>query len=219
MTKLIETDRGSEIQKVVQFPSSQRRHYAEAPQLFCSDSSASDSRVISFSPRSAAKRDKAKYRDGGIPRSRQPLTVDSAKSKASATKRVPPSLSMIEPAVTIPGNIVRTVRTCQAFAKRETTISPGYAAIGAMIDPPEIIGPRLEALRKAIGFETQQEFAKAIGVGKNTYNPWEKGTRPLTFDGACKIKKKYKIPLDYLFHGDYADEIPHKILKKLQDAA
>lgn len=89
----------------------------------------------------------------------------------------------------------------------------------AMIDPPEIIGPRLEALRIACGYRSQTKFAAKIGVGKSTYNPWENGTRPLTFEGACLIRKHFRIPVDYLFFGDFADEIPARILKRLQEAA
>ena len=88
-----------------------------------------------------------------------------------------------------------------------------------MIDDPKIIGPRLRALRLALGIETQVEFAQSIGVEKNTYNPWEKGSRPLTFDGACKIRKKYHIPLDYLFYGESVDELPMKVIKNIRQAA
>lgn len=88
-----------------------------------------------------------------------------------------------------------------------------------MIDTPEIIGPRLKALRIAVGCRTQIEFAKEIGVEKNTYNPWEKGTRQLTFEGALLIRKRYRIPLDYLFFGEAADELPAKVHKSLQRAA
>lgn len=88
-----------------------------------------------------------------------------------------------------------------------------------MIDPPEIIGPRLKALRLAVDCRTQQDFAHEIGVEKNTYNPWEKGTRELTFEGALLIRKRYKVPLDYLFFGEAREEIPGRILKKLDTAA
>ena len=88
-----------------------------------------------------------------------------------------------------------------------------------MIDPPSIIGPRLKALRTAVGCKTQVAFAKEIGVEKNTYNPWEKGERPLTFEGALLIRKRYRVPLDYLFFGEAVDEIPAGILNKIQQAA
>ncbi len=88
-----------------------------------------------------------------------------------------------------------------------------------MIDPPTVLGPRLKALRLALGVPTQVEFAKAIGVEKHTYNPWEKGSRPLTFEGACLIRRKYHIPLDYLFFGEAVDELPAKVVNYLKRAA
>jgi transcriptional regulator with XRE-family HTH domain len=88
-----------------------------------------------------------------------------------------------------------------------------------MIDPPKIIGARLRALRKAVDCKTQVAFAKSIGVEKNTYNPWEKGERPLTFEGALLIRKRYRIPLDYLFFGEGEQELPAGIWRKLQDVA
>ena len=88
-----------------------------------------------------------------------------------------------------------------------------------MIDDPKIIGRRLKSLREALGFRTQVDFAKKIGVEKNTYNPWEKGTRPLTFEAACVIRQKWKVPTDYLFWGDMEDQLPAGLLKKLDRAA
>jgi transcriptional regulator with XRE-family HTH domain len=88
-----------------------------------------------------------------------------------------------------------------------------------MIDPPDVIGPRLKALRLACGHRWQKDFAKEIGVEKNTYNPWETGKRELTFEGALLIRKRFKVPLDYLFFGEMIEEIPGRILKRLQDAA
>lgn len=88
-----------------------------------------------------------------------------------------------------------------------------------LTDPPEIIGPRLKALRMALGFKTQLSFAKSLSIEKNTYNPFEKGTRPLTFEVACKIRKKHKVPVDYLFWGEDEDRMPAWILKNLDQAA
>ena len=127
---------------------------------------------------------------------------------------------MIESQVcAMPATIVRAVRTSQAFASRETTISPKNAQISGMIDRPDTIGPRLKALRIALGYKKQTDFAKAIGVEKNTYNPWEKGSRELTFEGACLIRARFKIPLDYLFFGENAEEMPAKVYKILVEAA
>lgn len=88
-----------------------------------------------------------------------------------------------------------------------------------MIDPPEVLGPRLKALRLALGVKSQTDFAKAIGVEKNTYNPWENGSRPLTFEGALLIRKRYRIPLDFLFFGEARDELPVKVARNLDEAA
>lgn len=88
-----------------------------------------------------------------------------------------------------------------------------------MIDPPEVIGPRLKALRLAVGCKTQIAFAKELGMDKSTYNPWENGERPLTFIGALLIRKRYRIPLDYLFFGEARDELPAKVARNLDAAA
>jgi transcriptional regulator with XRE-family HTH domain len=87
-----------------------------------------------------------------------------------------------------------------------------------MIDPPKVVGKRLRSLRLALGFRTQVAFAKEIGVEKNTYNPWEKGSRSLTFEGALLIRKRFGIPLDYLFFGD-ADGLSVGISRKILEAA
>jgi DNA-binding XRE family transcriptional regulator len=165
--------------------------------------SAKASSVTSLRPRSSAKRTNEAQWGAGIPpdRVRQLLTVESLTASAAATWPVPPSASMIDPGV-MPANIVRTLRTCQEFATRETTILDSCGPIGSMTDDPKIIGQRLKALRLALDFHSQVAFAAEIGVEKNTYNPWEKGTRPLTFVGACLIRNRFRIPLDYLFYGD-----------------
>jgi len=84
-----------------------------------------------------------------------------------------------------------------------------------MTDAPEVIGSRLKNLREALGIKTQVKFAEEIGIEKNTYNPFEKGARTLTFEAACKIRQKFKIPIDWLFWGE-DDEIPYHIKVKLE---
>jgi len=89
-----------------------------------------------------------------------------------------------------------------------------------MVDPPKKIAERLKAVRLALEVKTQVAFAAEIGVEKNTYNPWEKGTRSLTFEGACLIRRRYGVPLDYLFYGEPAG-LPvwlHRRLAELQAA-
>lgn len=84
-----------------------------------------------------------------------------------------------------------------------------------MIDSPKVIGKRLKNLREALGIKTQVAFAGELGIEKNTYNPFEKGTRELTFETACLIRAKFKIPIDWLFWGE-DDELPYHIKVKLE---
>lgn len=84
-----------------------------------------------------------------------------------------------------------------------------------MIDDPKIVSKRLKNLRLALGFTTQVAFADHLGIEKNTYNPFEKGSRELTFETACLIRKKFKIPIDWLFWGDDED-LPYHIKVKLE---
>lgn len=170
-------------------------------------SSARASSVISGTDRSAASRAKGNHRADGmpplpLPLARQPLTVDGSNDSASATALVPPSASMTKSGVIMPPNIVCTVQTCQEFATRKTTFSGNYAAIGSMMDPPHIVSARLKALRIELGYKSQSAFAAKLGIDKSTYNPYEKGTRPLTFETACLIRREFGISIDWLFFGD-----------------
>ena len=87
-----------------------------------------------------------------------------------------------------------------------------------MIDPPKVIGKRLKSLRLALGYKTQVAFAASLGIEKNTYNPWEKGSRQLTFEGALLIRQIHKVPLDYLFFGA-SDGLSVGISRKILEAA
>lgn len=109
---------------------------------------------------------------------------------------------MTESGVTMDATIVCTMQTCQEFATRKATFGPEYGAISTMMDPPEIVGNRLKALRKELGFKTQVEFAQKLGIDKSTYNPFETGARPLTFETACLIRREFGISIDWLFFGD-----------------
>lgn len=71
-----------------------------------------------------------------------------------------------------------------------------------MMDTPEIISARLKALRKELGIATQSGFAARLGIDKSTYNLYETGKRPLTFETACLIRREFGISIDWLFFGD-----------------
>lgn len=111
---------------------------------------------------------------------------------------------MIEPQLNVGlimgPNIVRTARTCQVFANGETTIRTIHGEIPPMDTDIDIAG-RLIAVRNRFKLN-QAQFAAAIGLAKNVYNPFEKGSRPLTLDAARRIRRRFGISIDWLYFGD-----------------
>jgi hypothetical protein len=167
------------------------------------------SKVISASPRSEAKRDKASQCVGGMPRTRQTLTVEGASDSAEDTALVPPSASMTESVVIMDQTVVCETQTSQEFAFRKTTFVTGCDAIRPMPDSREVIFGRLEALRLELhaidpkaGFDAEGRFASAAGIDKTTYSLMKKYDRDLPFNAACRIKEIWGISLDWLYYGD-----------------
>ena len=129
--------------------------------------------------------------------------------------------SQVQDASHMNPTIVRSVRTRQGFATSETTIFQNYGAMEPAMDRNDIIAARLIALRKELGERegivggySQTEFADKIDLTKSTYNPFETGKRPLTFETACKIRRRFGIPVDYLFFGDMP-QIDSEVLFKI----
>ena len=90
-----------------------------------------------------------------------------------------------------------------------------------MQDPNDIIAARLKALRKELGERegipggySQTEFADKLDLTKSTYNPFETGKRALTFETACLIRRRFGIPIDWLFFGEMP-KIESEVLFKL----
>jgi transcriptional regulator with XRE-family HTH domain len=81
------------------------------------------------------------------------------------------------------------------------------------------IGRRLEAIRKALGFDSQEEFALEIGLDKSTYSSLKTGTRRLSLDTALLLRNQYRIPLDYLYFGDALEALPSNLADALKRAA
>jgi transcriptional regulator with XRE-family HTH domain len=152
----------------------------------------------------------------------QPLTVESASSSRKATSPVPPKSSMISSGVdAMPSSIVRTVRTCQGYATGETTFSQKHGAIAPVMDSNTVIAGRLKAIRKELGMRegmpggySQTQFADKLGLTKSTYNPFETGNRTLTFETACLIRRRFGVPIDWLFFGEMP-KIDNEVLFKL----
>jgi transcriptional regulator with XRE-family HTH domain len=87
-----------------------------------------------------------------------------------------------------------------------------------MVDTVKHISRRLIDTRKALGFSSQAEFCKEIGVEKNVYNPFEKGKRRITVDVALKIRKRFNIPLDWIYAGDPA-ALPVHVYRQIGSVA
>ncbi len=71
-----------------------------------------------------------------------------------------------------------------------------------MTDKPEVIAGRLEALRRELKFETDQDFAEAIGLSKGQYSLIKNGKRNLSFATACVIRNRWGFSIDWLYFGD-----------------
>lgn len=185
---------------IVHLPRRHARASSEAISSLRAASPASTSSVTSGTSRSAAKATTPAQCGAGMPRVRQPLTVDSDCASAPATVPVPPRAKMTESQLSMPRIIVRSLRTCQPFATCEATNSR-ISGIIRSVDTDLEISNRLASLREKLGLD-QVAFARALGIEKNTYNAYERGKRPLTIETAKKIRKRYGISVDWLLFGD-----------------
>lgn len=83
------------------------------------------------------------------------------------------------------------------------------------------IANRLLRTRLALGFDEQVDFCKEIGVKKNVYNPFEKGSRRISLNVAVKIRDRFVdkgITLDWIYCGD-ATRISSKLYRDIVNAA
>lgn len=173
-------------------------------------------------PLAPASRTMSGHRRAGIPRARQELIVEAGKPSSAETEPVPPKSSIAESAVRdMDAMIVRNSRTCQAFAYCETTLGQKNVPIELMGERYEDIGRRLIRTREALDFTGhggQSAFCKAIGVSKTKYNPFETGKRPITLAVAIKIRKRFAVPLDWIYCADPSG-LPQHVYQKLNRTA
>lgn len=166
----------------------------------------------------------SQLRDGMCPRFFQDDTTDGLIPNLSATELVPPSGSMMSATVhkrAMKPTIVRSRRTRQQLATLEpelATLEPRrrrkYAEMAdEMSDGLKNLARRLVQTREALEL-TQVELCRQIGVPKNIYNPFEKGRRRITIDIAIKIRRRFKIGLNWIYCGDLTD-LPHDLSLKL----
>lgn len=66
----------------------------------------------------------------------------------------------------------------------------------------EDMAARLALLRETMGFESQAAFAERTGVGVTDWNHYEKARRDLSLTSANRIRARWRVTLDWLYHGD-----------------
>lgn len=138
----------------------------------------------------------------GMPRLRQPLTVESDCPSAAATTPVPPRYSMMASELSITPHLVRAARTSQELARCETTFSSGYVAIAGMEpDSDQAVGRRIIALRNRANLQ-QQQLASQLNITKSTLSAYESGDRPLTMESARRLRRRFGVTVDWLMFGD-----------------
>jgi DNA-binding XRE family transcriptional regulator len=168
-------------------------------------SAANSAKVFKLIPRfpsEAARAATPTQCGAGMPRERQPLTVDMDCSSAPATAAVPPKSEMIVSQDVMAATIVRALRTRQGFATCETTFFCGRGQIDPMeMDSDEAVGRRIVALREKAGLQ-QQELAAQIHITKSTLSAYESGSRPLTMESARRLRRRFGVPIDWILFGD-----------------
>lgn len=80
---------------------------------------------------------------------------------------------------------------------------------------PEVIAPRLKALRLASGFEQATDWCEHIGVLPNVWNPFERGSRRISLDVAIKVCEKTGASLDWIYRG-LEHMLPLDLAKRLE---
>jgi transcriptional regulator with XRE-family HTH domain len=179
--------------------------HGRASSSFRSAKVAKTFKLIPRLPRSAAKATTEAQCGAGMPRFFQPLTVPGVKSKASATSPSDPGVSpqsvlMTDSQLSMESPIVRTLRTRQGFATRETTFRGLHGEISTM-DSDDDIARRLIAVREHFTL-SQVDFAGKLHIAKNTLNGFEKAKRPLTIETAKRIRDRFGVSTDWLLYGD-----------------
>lgn len=114
--------------------------------------------------------------------------------------------------------IVDQKSTCQELISRQPTILVDCVEISPMGEPFKDIARRLEKTRLALGFESQVEFCKEIDIAKDRYNPFETGKKRISLNVAMKIKRRFAVPLDWIYCGDQA-ALPTHIYQRLDRPA
>lgn len=80
-------------------------------------------------------------------------------------------------------------------------------------DSPDAVAARLKRVREILAL-SKKTFAERAGLSEQVYGPWENAKRPITYEGAKKIRKTYGLSLEFIYFGKI-DDLPHRIAKDL----
>ncbi|MFY1707415.1 helix-turn-helix transcriptional regulator [Tritonibacter scottomollicae] len=80
-------------------------------------------------------------------------------------------------------------------------------------DHIDAIAARLKRVREILGL-SKKDFAERAGLTEQTYGPFENAKRELSLSAAKKIRKRYGLPLEFMYFGKI-DDLPTRISKDL----
>jgi transcriptional regulator with XRE-family HTH domain len=80
-------------------------------------------------------------------------------------------------------------------------------------DNIEAVAARLKRVRDILGL-TKKEFSERAGMTEQTYGPFENARRELSLSAAKKLRKRYGLPLEFMYFGKIED-LPTRISKDL----
>lgn len=103
---------------------------------------------------------------------------------------------------------IRGDNSCMDISETEQLFRTGDSS-------PEAIRKRLIAARECAGLK-QQELAKAVGIGKTTYNSQEVKGAP-AIKVVRHLYKAHRIDFNYIYHGDFA-QLPIDVQSRLAEA-
>ncbi|WP_416368599.1 helix-turn-helix transcriptional regulator [Tritonibacter mobilis] len=80
-------------------------------------------------------------------------------------------------------------------------------------DHIDAVSARLKRVREVLGL-SKKDFAERAGLTEQTYGPFENAKRELSLSAAKKLRKRYGLPLEFMYFGKI-DDLPTRISKDL----
>lgn len=80
-------------------------------------------------------------------------------------------------------------------------------------DHIDAVAARLKRVREILGL-SKKEFAERAGITEQGYGPFENARRELSLSAAKKLRKRYGLPLEFMYFGKIED-LPTRISKEL----